>query len=203
MKKILGLLAALAMTSAGLLFGGCSKEPELPDPYIVKIGKKEYSLLQSSRGLENTFGSYIDGDSPDCLIYTSPEVTESGYTVRTFTPLDTSAEQLSLYNGVTAATSKDELLGILGKTYIWTDSEGRADYMEFFVNGEEVSYEKLRAALSYDGYKETRYAILGSGRKFCRELLKEAESGNYMVIHYTCFENGKMEISMEISQIKT
>lgn len=200
MKKLLGIAAVLAACIATV---GCSKKEEILPPYTVIIEEKQYSLLQSTSKLKKELGEKMDNTSPDCVLLVGADVkSSSGYYVRCFTsaPDSVKRQELSLYNGITTAASAEELEHILGSTYIWSDSETRADYFEFFINNEEISYDDLKKDINTDGYLSTAYAILDAGRKYCEKELEEVESGYYIIIHYTCYYDAENDISVEIAR---
>lgn len=200
MKKLLQIAAMLAACLATV---GCSKKEEVLSPNTVIIDEKKYSLLLSTSRLKKELGERMDNKSPECVLYVGADVKNSnGFYVRDFTPVSDSTKrhELVLYNGVTTATTEEELEQILGSSYIWSDSETRADYFEFFINNEEISYDELKKEINTEDYFSTAYAILDAGRKYCENELAEAETGYYIIIHYTCYDNAENDFSVEIAR---
>lgn len=115
-----------------------SAEPSLP--YSVTIKGKTISLLSGEANLNNALNGYYDRISPSAWDYVGAGVLVScNYGKYTEYWLDAfGLDKSSIYNGVTAASTKEELEAAFGTDCIKTDEY----YAEIFIDDKEVDYSQ-------------------------------------------------------------
>ncbi len=167
MDKMLETIKLLSMLCVILFFGYfCGwvnfyspfyQSAEASEPSAVTINGRSASLLSGYENLTNAFG--LDFDSPGgCMGNSSVKLIDStdwGYipysvshSYRKYV-LDMSGENpdvCSIYNGITTASSNEELEAAFGDDCLKTDEY----YAEIFLDDVEVDYEKINFPADFD-----------------------------------------------------
>lgn len=109
-------------------------------PYAITVKGKTVSLLSGETNLNNALNGYYDRISPSAWEYVGAGVLVScnhgKYTVYWLDVFG--SDNSSIYNGVTAASTKEELEAAFGTDCIRTDDY----YAEIFIDGKEVDYTR-------------------------------------------------------------
>lgn len=124
---------------------------DLALPYVVTVDGKSLSLLSGYENLSNALGTYFDNYynawSPKLVTYEHHNYTCRPLVGKIYAPsygyfaLDPYGEypsDCSIYNGVTTASTKEELEAAFGTDCIKTDKY----YVEIFIDDKEFDYSK-------------------------------------------------------------
>lgn len=126
-----------------------SADPSLP--YAITVKGKTVSLLSGEANLNNALNGYYDRISPSAWEYVGAGVLVScNYGKYTEYWLDAfGLDKSSIYNGVTAASTKEELEAAFGTDCIKTDDY----YAEIFIDDEEVDYNSIDYPENFYNYE--------------------------------------------------
>lgn len=132
-------------------------------PYVVTADGKPLSLLSGYDNLQNALGNYFDNNyyawkpmlvldsyyySPTCGPLGGKGYTQS-YSYFELDPYGKYPNDCSIYNGVTTASTKEDLEAAFGKDCIKTDDY----YAEIFIDGKEFDYRKNQDyPIDFNGY---------------------------------------------------
>lgn len=194
-----------------ILATGCSDiehEDTGPDlkPYMIEAGNKEVNLLDSRYDLEEQLGKKFStellGDNSSVIVQASYYDNDyDGFTHSDFRPVfdeeNKNRKKFALYNGITVDSDKDSIEKCLGDCMKF---EGETtDYIELFINGEEIDYSLVDTSEFSDVQNEcVRYSQ--AARAYCVKQLENEESGNYAVINVSYYEGRDNNISVSIFQ---
>lgn len=131
-------------------------------PYVITADSRSLSLFSGYKNLENALGNYFDNywcawkpklvtKRPPYYYHASPFAENKKPRPPTYgyfclDPYGRYPDDCGIYNGVTTASTKEELEAAFGTDCIKTDDY----YAEIFVDNKEVDYESI-------GYTENYY----------------------------------------------
>ncbi|MDE7288583.1 MAG: hypothetical protein K2N71_03640 [Oscillospiraceae bacterium] len=168
MKETLNIVTTLCVFLLGFYYLGYIniyspfyEAADPSEPSAVTINGRSASLLSGSDNLSNAFandyskmvGCVVNGNTK--LL----DVTHGGFAAfyqgndhcreYEFDPFGEYSDICSIYNGVTTASTKEELEIAFGTDCIKTDNY----YAEIFVDNKEVDYESIDYPNDFDSYK--------------------------------------------------
>ncbi len=193
------------LLSAALLLAGCAENGNSAlQPYMIKAGNKAVDLLEPRSELEKQLGSKFNAEDSfevgkSVIVCGTYYGDFNGFDYSDFHPVfdqeNSNRKKFALYNGITVNTGKEQVETLLGDCIKF---EGEStDYIECFVNGEEIDYSLVDTSDFSDVENEySRYSQ--AARAYCAEQLNESESGNYVVICVSCYSEGDNDISVSV-----
>jgi len=216
MDKMLETTKLLAMLCVILCFGYvCGwvnfyspfyQPAEASAPSSVTINGRSASLLSGYANLTNAFG--LDYDMPHgCVGNSSVKLIDStnwgfapepvSHSYRKYV-LDMSGENpdvCSIYNGITTASTNEELEAAFGDDCLKTDEY----YAEIFLDDVEVDYEKINFPADFDYDRDFSWGDWWKDIKteypetrFCTVLFYNKDNGNGASIVFLVFENEQL-----------
>lgn len=132
-----------------LHFVGFHETADPAFPYVVTVDGKSLSLLSGYDNLKSALGDYLDEDgyawrpklvsnryNRGCIpVFGSYK---PSYSYFTLDPYGEYPDDCSIYNGVTTASTKEELEAAFGTDCLKTDDY----YAEVFIDGKEADYSQ-------------------------------------------------------------
>ncbi len=125
-------------------------------PYVITADGKSLSLLSGYNNFKNALGNYFDEYGDGVVFAWKPMLASNSHRGTTCSPLNLTKplyprydyyaldpygeypDDCSIYNGVTTASTKEELEAAFGENCIKTDSY----YAEIFLDDKEFNYSK-------------------------------------------------------------
>ncbi len=158
------------------------------EPSAVTINGRSASLLSGSNNLSNAFANDFF-KMAGCIVYGNVKLldtTHGGiasfskgddyYCIYEFDPLGEYPDICSIYNGVTTASTKEELEAAFGTDCIKTDNY----YVEIFVDNKEVDYKIINYPNDFDSYDFSCYEVY----EITKKNYPEAEYVTILICNY-------------------